>query len=101
MCQQPKRPGAIDQRDGFGMCAAPSEKDGAEAAWYAWRCENRDATVYEVFVAAYRMGLALSATAAIPTGYRLACKECGSNPGDICLRPSMCPVDRTASKEEQ
>ena len=31
-------------------------------------------------------------TPAIPKGYRLVCKECGSIPGDVCLAPSRCPV---------
>ena len=35
-----------------------------------------------------------SATATIPAGYRLVCKECGSIPGDVCLAPSRCPTEK-------
>ena len=27
------------------------------------------------------------------TGYHLVCKECGTIPGDVCLRPSKCPIE--------
>ena len=33
-------------------------------------------------------------TPAIPNGYRLVCKVCGSIPGDVCLAPSRCPVEK-------
>ena len=44
---------------------------------------------------------AVSASGAIPDGYKLVCEKCGADQGDKCGWPSNCPVESSNQRKEQ
>ena len=82
-------PPAISERIRAYASTLPQSAQNAElsAAIERERLANMRADQAEEALASVR-----NDTPAIPKGYRLVCKECGSIPGDVCLAPSRCPV---------